>query len=60
MIASIVYWVGVILSVYAVYEIFIKKTATEMWIKVLVSLLILFTSWIGLVAYFFFVRDKLK
>lgn len=49
-----------ILSVYAVYEIFTKKTATEMWIKVVVSLLILFTSWIGLVAYFFFVRDKLK
>lgn len=60
MIASIVYWVGVILSVYAVYEIFTKKTATEMWVKVVVSLLILFTSWIGLVAYFFFVREKLK
>lgn len=60
MIASIVYWVGVILSVYAVYEIFTKNTATEMWVKVVVSLLVLFTSWIGLVAYFFFVRDKLK
>jgi len=60
MIASIVYWVGVILSIYAVYEIFAKKTATEMWIKVLVAVLILVTSWIGLAAYFFFVREKLK
>lgn len=58
--ATIVYWVGVILAIYAVYEIFTKKTATEMWIKAVVSLLILFTSWIGLVAYFFFVREKLK
>lgn len=51
---------GVILAIYAVYEIFTKKTATEMWIKAVVSLLILCTSWIGLVAYFFFVREKLK
>lgn len=60
MLASIVYWVGVILAVYAVYEIFAKKTATEMWVKVLVSLLVLCTSWIGLVVYFLFLRNKLK
>lgn len=60
MLAKIVYWVGVILAVYAVYEIFTKKPSTEMWIKVLVSLLILCTSWIGLVAYFLYLRDKLK
>jgi len=58
--AQLVYWIGVILAIYAVYEIFTKKSATEMWIKILVSLLILFTSWIGLVAYFFYLRDKLK
>ena len=58
--AQLVYWIGVILAIYAVYEIFTKKYATEMWIKILVSLLILFTSWIGLVAYFFYLRDKLK
>ena len=60
MLAKIVYWVGVILAVYAVYEICTKKPSTEMWIKVLVSLLILCTSWIGLVAYFLYLRDKLK
>ena len=60
MLAKIVYWVGVILAVYAVYEIFTKKPSTEMWIKVLFSLLILCTSWIGLVAYFLYLRDKLK
>lgn len=58
--AQLVYWIGVILAIYAVYEIFTKKSATEMWIKILVSLLILFTSWIGLVAYFFYLRDKLR
>ena len=60
MIVSIVYWVGVILAVYAVYEIFAKKAATEMWVKVLVALLVLCTSWIGLVVYFLFLRNKLK
>lgn len=58
--ALIVYWVGVILSIYAVYEMFTKKPATELWLKIVLSLLVLFTSWIGLVAYFFFVRDKIK
>lgn len=60
MLANIVYWVGVILAVYAVYEIFTKKPSTEMWVKVLASLLVLCTSWIGLVVYFLYLRDKLK
>ena len=42
--AQLVYWIGVILAIYAVYEIFTKKSATEMWIKILVSLLILFMT----------------
>ncbi|MBQ5752744.1 MAG: PLDc N-terminal domain-containing protein [Alistipes sp.] len=60
MLASIVYWVGVILAIYAVYEIFTKKPATELWIKVVVAVLVLCTSWIGMVAYFLFLRNKLK
>lgn len=60
MLASIVYWVGVILAIYAVYEIFTKKPATELWIKVVVAVFVLPTSWIGMVAYFLFLRNKLK
>ncbi|MGN0007890.1 MAG: hypothetical protein ACI35T_07315 [Alistipes sp.] len=58
--AQLVYWIGVILAIYAVYEMFTKKPATEVWIKIVVSLLVLCTSWIGLVVYFFVVRDKIK
>ncbi len=60
MLAQLVYWIGVILAVYAVYELFTKKPATELWRKIVLAVLILCTSWIGLVVYFFVVRDKIK
>jgi hypothetical protein len=31
-----------------------------LWIKVVVAVLVLCTSWIGMVAYFLFLRNKLK
>ncbi|MBQ7951979.1 MAG: hypothetical protein IJ286_02575 [Alistipes sp.] len=60
MISTLIYLLGVALGVYAVYEIFTKKTATEMTTKVLSALLILLTSWIGIAVYYFYLRDKLK
>ncbi|MBP3423484.1 MAG: hypothetical protein IJB23_07270 [Alistipes sp.] len=60
MISTLIYLLGVALGVYAVYEIFTKKTATEMTTKVLSALLILLTSWVGIAVYYFYLRDKLK
>lgn len=60
MISTLIYLLGVALGVYAVYEIFTKKSATEMTTKVLSALLILLTSWIGIAVYYFYLRDKLK
>ncbi len=60
MIELIVYLAGVALAVYGVYEIFTKKPQTEMLVKVLASLLILCTSWIGVLVYYLVLRDKLK
>lgn len=60
MISTLIYLLGVALGVYAVYEIFTKKSATEMTTKVLSALLILLTSWVGIAVYYFYLRDKLK
>lgn len=60
MISTLIYLLGVALGVYAVYEIFTKKTATEMPTKILSTLLILLTSWIGVAIYYYYLRNKLK
>lgn len=57
---TILYFVGLALACYAVYEIFTKKTATDMPAKILWSVLILATSWIGLILYYAWLRNKLK
>ena len=57
---SLIYLLGMALDIYAVYEIFTKKNATEMKTKILCALLILLTSWIGIAVYYFILRDKLK
>lgn len=57
---TILYLAGLALAVYAVYEIFTKKTATEMPTKILWSVVILATSWIGLILYYAWLRNKLK
>ncbi len=57
---TLLYLVGVVLCIYAVYELFTKKKATDMPVKLLSALLILCTSWIGLAVYYFYLRDKLK
>lgn len=60
MIGTLVYLAGLALGVYAVYEIFTKKTATDMPVKILSAILILCTSWIGLIVYYAWLRNKLK
>lgn len=57
---TILYFLGLALACYAVYEIFTKKPATEMLTKILCSVLILATSWIGLILYYAWLRNKLK
>lgn len=57
---SLLYLLGVALAAYAVYEIFTKKPATETTTKILWSILILCTSWIGIAVYYFYLRNKLQ
>ena len=55
--ASIVYIVGIVLSVIAVLDI-IKKPISLVG-KIVTSVLVLATSWIGLAVYFLYAKDHL-
>jgi hypothetical protein len=47
-------------GLYCVYDLFTKKPATDLVIKILVALLILCTNFVGTLVYHFYLRDKLK
>ena len=55
--ASIVYIVGIVLSVIAVLDI-IKKPISLVG-KIVTSIIVLATSWIGLAVYFLYAKDHL-
>ena len=55
--ASIVYIVGLVLSVIAVLDI-IKKPISLVG-KIVTSIIVLATSWIGLAVYFLYAKDPL-
>ena len=56
---SIVYFIGVALALWCVYDLFKNKTIGLGW-KILIALILLGCSWIGVLLYYFFVRDKIK
>ena len=55
--ASLVYIVGVVLSIIAVLDIF--KKPISLVGKIICAVLVLATSWIGLAIYFLFARDRI-
>lgn len=57
---QIVYWVGVALSVWCIYDLFSTRKETGMPLKIVIAVLLFFFSWIGTVVYYFILRDKLK
>ena len=54
---SIVYIIGVVLSVLAVLDI-IKKPISTVG-KIITAVLVLATSWIGLAVYYLYAKDRL-
>jgi hypothetical protein len=54
---SIIYIVGVVLSVLAVLDI-IKKPISTVG-KIITAVLVLATSWIGLAVYYLYAKDRL-
>lgn len=55
--ATLVYIVGVVLSIVAVVDIF--KKPISLIGKIICAVLVLATSWIGLAVYFLFAKDRL-
>ena len=55
--ATIVYVVGVVLSIIAVLDIF--KKPISLIGKIICAVIVLCTSWIGLAVYFLFARDRI-
>ena len=55
--ASLVYVIGIVLSVLAVLDI-LKKPISLVG-KILASAIVLLTSWIGLAVYFLYAKDHL-
>ncbi len=58
MLATIVYIVGLVAAIWCVLDIFKKPKLSLLW-KVVLSIAVLATSWIGLVVYYFLVRDRI-
>ncbi|MBQ2133283.1 MAG: hypothetical protein II202_04260 [Bacteroidales bacterium] len=55
---TIIWLVGTILAIKAVLEVF-KKNISTGW-KIIWSVLLLVTGWIGLAVYYFYAKDKIE
>ena len=55
---TILYLVGLVCAVLAVLDIFKKNISTVG--KVIASVLVLLTSWVGLLVYYFYAKDHLE
>lgn len=55
---TIIWLVGTVLAIMAVMDVF-KKNISTGW-KIIWSVLLLVTGWIGLAVYYFFAKDKIE
>ncbi|MDD5951423.1 MAG: hypothetical protein PUC53_06125 [Bacteroidales bacterium] len=58
MIGKIVYILGIIAAVWCVLDIF-KKDHLDMLKKILLTVLVLCTSWLGILVYYFILKDRI-
>lgn len=58
MLATIVYIVGLIAAIWCVIDIFKKPKLNILW-KLVLAIAVLAFSWIGLLVYYFFIRDRI-
>ena len=55
--STIIYIIGLVLSILAVLDIFKKPISTVG--KIICSVLVLITSWIGLLVYYLYAKDRI-
>lgn len=58
MIGKIVYILGIIAAVWSVLDIF-KNDHLDMLKKILLTVLVLCTSWLGILVYYFILKDRI-
>ena len=58
MLPKIIYILGVVLAIWCVFDIF-KHNKIGLVGKILLSVAVLMFSWIGLLVYYFLIRDRI-
>lgn len=58
MISSIIYIAGIVAAIWCVLDIF-KHNKLEPLYKILLSIAVIAFSWVGLIVYYFLIRDKI-
>ncbi|MBO5655961.1 MAG: hypothetical protein J6R87_02770 [Rikenellaceae bacterium] len=59
MMGTILYLIGLACAIWCVYELFTTKQIDIIW-KVVISVVLLSTSWIGLAVYYFLLRNRIN
>lgn len=57
MLGTIIYIVGLIAAIWCVLDIFKKPKLDLLW-KIVLAIAVLATSWIGLLVYYFIIRER--
>jgi hypothetical protein len=57
MLGTIIYIVGIIAAIWCVIDIFKKPNLDLLW-KIVLTIAVLATSWIGLLVYYFLIRNR--
>ncbi len=58
MLATIIYILGIIAAVWCVLDIFKHNKLDLLW-KIILTVAVLATSWVGLLVYYFIIRDRI-
>jgi len=58
MLATILYIVGIVASIWCVIDIFKKPKLDLLW-KIVLTIAVLATSWIGLLVYYLLIRNRI-
>ncbi len=58
MLATIIYILGIVAAIWCVLDIF-KKKNVDIIIRILIAVAVLATSWIGIIIYYFLVRNRI-
>ena len=58
MLATIIYILGIVAAIWCVLDVF-KKKNLDIIIRILIAVAVLATSWLGIIIYYFLVRNRI-